>query len=134
VTVRRTILTIDRTARFLRWSPGAFDPADKDALAATSRLTFSLTRSAKTTLQIYDTTGRLIRNAWIGRALVAGPAAWTWDGRDGHRQLVPAGSYVAVLTTVSSLGTSVLRRTVIADAFLVGVDPAQPTAGSPLTL
>ena len=56
-----------------------------------------------------------------GRARSSGPRgpgaprapasrSWTWNGRDGDGALVAQGAYVARLTVVSPLGTSVLQR------------------------
>jgi spore germination protein YaaH/flagellar hook assembly protein FlgD len=127
-------VVIDRTASRLAWSPGIFFPQDGDTYAATSRLSFSLTRTATTTLKIYDRAGNYVRTAWSGRSLGAGTWSWTWDGRATDGTYVARGWYRAMLTATSSLGTMTLTRLVLADAFSVVASPLTPSAGETLTL
>src|SRR2546423_846888 len=56
-TIRDASLVVDRTAGNLAWSPSLFYPQDGDAYAATARLSFKLTRTATTTLRIYNSAG-----------------------------------------------------------------------------
>jgi spore germination protein YaaH/flagellar hook assembly protein FlgD len=132
--LRRTVVTLDRTAGFLRWSPGAFYPQDRDRLAATSRVSFRLTRLASTTLRILDGSGAVVRTAWSGRRLPAGVWGWTWDGRDASGRLVPPGRYVAQLVVGGPWGPMVLTRSVLADAFVVTLSPSAPAVGQTVTL
>jgi flagellar hook assembly protein FlgD len=131
--VERAGVTVDRTVGKLRWDPTAFLP-DADSLAEAADLSFRLTRTATTSLRIEDSAGRVVRNAWKDRARDAGTVTWTWDGRDGHRDLVAPGRYVAVLSVVSKLGASELRRTTLVDAFLAMLSTKDPAAGDTLTL
>jgi len=133
-TIRDTPLVIDRTAGSLAWSPGLFYPQDGDRVAATARVSFKLTRTATTTLRIYNADGAVVRSAWSGRSLRAGTWSWTWNGRTASGAWAPRGAYRAVLTARSYLGTTTLTRTVIADAFNVAVSPATPTGGGTVTL
>ena len=55
--VASTTVVVDRTAGFLRWARD-FYPQDGDALAPTSTLSWQLARDAKTTLRLYDASGR----------------------------------------------------------------------------
>jgi flagellar hook assembly protein FlgD len=99
---------VDRTAGFLRWSPTRFNPK-----TGSSTVTFTLTRSATTSLVIRGPNGKTVRTAWSGRAQKAGTQGFTWNGRDAANHLVAAGSYVAVLTVRSGVGTVTVQRTVI---------------------
>jgi hypothetical protein len=130
--VQRQPVTVDRTVGKLRWAPTAFLP-DGDALAEEAGLSFRLTREATMSLRIEDATRRIVRNAWKDKAGDAGTVSWTWDGRDGHRDLVAPGRYVAVLSVEGKLGASELRRTVIVDAFLVTLSTRDPAAGDTVT-
>ena len=47
----------------------------------TSSLTWTLTRTATTTLRLYDAQGSLVRTVWNGKSQAAGTRSWTWDGR-----------------------------------------------------
>jgi len=125
---------VDRTAGYLRWSLGSFDPQDGDRLLPTSRVTFRLIRGATTTLAIVDATGSVVRTAWTNRSLTAGAWGWTWNGRLASGAYAPVGGYAAVLTVVSRFGTSRLGRSVYAGAFQVTPSSTALHAGQTLTL
>ncbi len=125
---------VDRTAGWLRWGPTAFYPQDGDTLARTSKVTFRLSRTASTTLQVVDATGAVVRTAWTNRRLAAGTPGWTWDGRNGAKVFVARGTYTAVLTATSALGTTTLRRSIVVDAFSVRPSATTLTAGQVLTV
>ena len=114
-TVTRTVI-VDRTGSFLRWSRGFF-PQDADRLAPTATLTWRLARDAKTSLRLYDASGKLVRTVWTGKAQHAGNRTWTWNGRLAGGSFAPQGRYEARLTVASTLGTVVLSRAVWASAF-----------------
>ena len=124
---------VDRTAGWLRWSPGSFYPQDGDALARTAALTFRLSRSATTTLQLVDAAGTVVRTVWTNRSLAAGTVKWTWDGKAAGKFVVPA-TYTALLTTTSALGTTTLRRAILVDAFIVRLSVTTLTVGQTLTV
>jgi hypothetical protein len=42
----------------------------------------------------------------------AGTWTWSWNGRNGHRELVAPGVYTASVTATSAIGVSRLTRTV----------------------
>lgn len=125
---------VDRTAGWLRWGPSAFYPQDRDTLARTSKVTFRLSRTASTTLQVVDATGAVVRTAWTNRRLAAGTRGWTWDGRNASKAFVAPGTYTAVLTATSALGTTTLRRSIVVDAFSVRPSATTLTAGQVLTV
>jgi spore germination protein YaaH/flagellar hook assembly protein FlgD len=133
-TVVDRAIVVDRTVGFLRWSTAAFDPQDGDALAPTSRLSFRLTRAATVGLVILDANGLLVRTVWTARDLPAGTRTWTWDGRRSDGTYVAPGSYTAVLTVASSLGTTTLRRNVFAGAYIIVPSATTLRAGATLTL
>jgi hypothetical protein len=87
-------------------------------------------RSARLTLRILDASGAAIRQPWADRAFAAGTASWRWDGKTSAGAWAPQGRYVAELTAVSWLGTSVLRRPVVAGAFVVTPATLTPEAGT----
>jgi len=129
-----TPLVIDRSVGWLRWSPAAFDPQDGDRLAATAAISARVARPARVTLRILDAAGVEVRRPWSGRALPAGTAAWRWDGRTAGGAWAPQGRYVAELTAVGSLGTTILRREIHAGAFIATPSSSTPTAGSRLSV
>ncbi len=127
-------LVVDRTAGSLRWSPTAFYAEDGDRLAPTATVSVRLGRAARVTLRILDASGAEVRVAWRERATAAGTASWRWDGRAAGGAFAPAGRYVAELTAVSWLGTTVLRRPVVVGAFDAALSSSAPAAGTRLTV
>lgn len=127
-------LRVDRTAGWLRWAPPAFYPQDLDGLARTARVSFKLTRGARTTLTIAAAGGGAMRTVWSNRLQAAGTIRWTWDGRDGAKAMVPPGTYVLVLTARSAYGTTTLQRAIVVDAFAFDPLPAKVRAGQTLTI
>ena len=105
--VRSVVVTVDRSAALLRWSPGSVKRA------TSSVLSYQLARGATVSLVIRDAKGKAIRTAFGARSQRSGRQTWSWDGRDAARKVVPAGRYLAVLTVKTGLGTSTIMRTVI---------------------
>ena len=132
LTATDRIVHIDRTLGFPAWTRH-FYPQDHDALAATARISFRLARSASVTLRIVAADGRVVRTVWTGRWMRAGTKTWTWDGRITGGAFAAPGRYQAVVTARSAVGTSEVRRWVVADAFLVSA-PAKVAAGRTFTL
>ncbi len=131
--VASTFITVDRTAGFLRWT-GTFFPQDGDTLASTARLSWRLTRTATTTLALYDASGSLVRTIWSHRRLSAGTRTWTWNGRLADGSYAPQGAYTARLTVTSPYSTQTLTRTVWAAAFPAFISPATVRPGGVLTV
>jgi spore germination protein YaaH/flagellar hook assembly protein FlgD len=126
-------VVVDRTAGALRWA-GSFYPQDGDALRATSALTWTLKRAARTTLRLYDERGELVRTVWSGKAQKAGDRRWTWDGRLADGSWAPQGVYTARMSVESSLGTVVLARDVRAAGFEVTPSASSVRPGRTLTV
>jgi flagellar hook assembly protein FlgD len=133
LTTRTSGLVLDRTLSTVRWSRPAFYPQDGDGIMASARMTFSLKRSAVVTVGIYSG-ATLVRTVWSGRSLVAGSYGWTWNGRNVAGAFVARGTYQVRVTATSSLGTAVIGRTVLVDAFRVAASSKTLTAGQTLTL
>ncbi|HEY7131181.1 MAG TPA: glycosyl hydrolase family 18 protein [Candidatus Limnocylindrales bacterium] len=132
-TIRSIPVTVDRTLASLRWAPGAFFSQDGDATAARSTLSFRQARPATVSAAIYWRS-TLIRTIWANRRLPAGSHGWTWDGRSNAGLLVARGSYTVRIAATSALGTSVLTRSVLVDAFSVALPPGPIRAGRTLTI
>ena len=126
-------LVVDRTVGSFAVTPGRFAPADGDALAATTRITYRLAGPATTHLAILDPSGAEIRVAWDARAQGAGAYSWTWDGRAGDA-FVADGMYTIVLRATTALGTTEMRRSVFVGAFQVHASAPTVTAGDRLVV
>jgi hypothetical protein len=72
---------------------------------------FTLARDASTRVTVEDRFGDIQRTVSSGRRL-AGRVTVGWNGRDGRRKLVRAGSYVVHVAATSELGLSELRMPV----------------------
>lgn len=127
-------LVVDRTVGWLRWNPTAFHPQDGDRLAPTATVSVRVARAARLTLRLLDASGAVVRTAWRDREMARGTASWRWDGRTADGAWAPPGRYVAELTAVGPYGTTVLRRTVAADAFTASLSSTAPRAGSRLSV
>ncbi len=62
-------------------------------------------------VSIYQGT-TLVRRIWVDKASPAGSFNWSWNGRNGHRELLGPGTYTASITATSTIGVSRLTRTV----------------------
>ncbi len=125
---------IDRTAGFLRPTPGLFFPQDNDSLARATKVAFKLRGRATTTLLVIDAKGDVVRTAWKGRVRPAGTTAWTWDGRDGSGAMLPRGDYRLELLATAGETTQIVRRAVQMEAFAITPSSSAPTPGSQLIL
>ena len=126
-------VVVDRTAGYLRWS-GDLYPQDGDALARTATLRWTQTRTATTTLALYDVSGKAVRTVWTNRVLGAGSRTWTWDGRLADGSYAPQGAYQARLTVVSPYATTQLAATVWAAAFATSLSASTVRPGQVLSV
>ena len=68
-------------------------PVAPNPFVTRTEMSFGLTREAAVTLQLFDVTGRLVRD--FSGVYAAGEHALAWDGRDSEGRAVPAGVYFA---------------------------------------
>jgi len=78
--------------------PNPFNPS--------TAISFSLPKAGKTSLAVYDVTGRMVRELAAG-AMTAGVHSVVWDGRDSSGRAVSSGVYLARL---SMSGAAVTHR------------------------
>ena len=106
-TVLETPVLVDRTIGNITWAKTSFKPK----LRQTDRLSLELIRQATISVSIYrDST--LVRRIWVDKTMGRGTWTWSWNGRNGHRELVEPGVYTAAVTATSPIGVSRLTRTV----------------------
>ncbi|HEX2755185.1 MAG TPA: glycosyl hydrolase family 18 protein [Candidatus Limnocylindrales bacterium] len=129
--VRTVPITVDRTLSSVRWSRSAFFPQDGDALTPTAAFSFSLKRGAVVTVGIYSGS-TLVRMVCTGRSFAAGAHSWTWDGKDSHGAFVARGTYSVRVTARSWVGTSVVSRSILVDAFRIALSATSVSAGQTL--
>jgi spore germination protein YaaH/flagellar hook assembly protein FlgD len=109
-TIRTMTVRVDRTIRSVTWSLPSFVRGRQAA-----RVSFALSRAASVTIAIYSG-ATLVRRIWQDRALSAGHHGWTWNGRTSAGALLKPGTYRAVVTARSWIGSSRLTGTVIVRA------------------
>jgi spore germination protein YaaH/flagellar hook assembly protein FlgD len=132
-TIGSTVI-VNRTAGFVRWAPSSWYPQDGDALAASSVLSFRLTRTAYTTLRIYDSSGNIVRHVWSGRLQYAGTRIWRWNGRDDLGRSLPQGIYRALLISSAGGVRTYTTRTTRLAAFTITPSATRLSAGDALTV
>ncbi len=109
--IRDLTVLVDGTIRSLTWSRSSFIPA----AGQKSRVSFVLGRPATVTVSIYrgDT---LVRGIWKDRPVVAGTYGWSWNGRTASGAPLAPGTYRAVVTANSWIGSSTMTRTIVVKA------------------
>jgi flagellar hook assembly protein FlgD len=130
---RATPVRVDRTLGSVGWASAAFYPNDGDALAATARMSFRLARTATVSAGVYWRT-TLVRTIWTGRSLGAGAHTWTWNGRNDAGAFTGPGTYTLRVTARSGIGTTVLTRDILVDAYAVSLSSASVRAGQTLSI
>jgi hypothetical protein len=96
----------------LRIEPRVFTPNGDDTNDQ-ARLDFSIlqvVRPVPVRLELFDLTGRRVR-CLLDRELSSGAHYVAWDGRDDGAQMLPVGTYIALLTVESEFRSHVLSRT-----------------------
>jgi subtilisin family serine protease len=85
-------------------------PADPNPFSSETRVRYSLGATSDMSLQIFDTSGRLVRTLEACRQ-PAGQYEIRWDGRDAAARPVPAGLYLSRLQAGSEVATRKLILT-----------------------
>ena len=80
------------------------------SLATGVQLRFELNRAARSQVEIFDTSGRLVRRL-VNESLLSGAHTATWDGRSDSGRLTAPGVYFYRLTTEG--GFSASRKVVV---------------------
>lgn len=77
--------------------------------AGPARIAWTMTASARATLEVLDLGGRRVATLFDGEA-AAGEHARAWSGRDGHGRAMSPGVYLARLVTPGAVSTTRLVR------------------------
>lgn len=117
------------TVKSLSQSRRTIFSADKDKLAQSTRVGFTLLRKARVTWVIRDSAGRSVATHVGGAFLSKGKHAWTWAGRDQKGRYVKAGMYHAIITARTPAGTVRITRTIRVGAFRIETSDATPGRG-----
>jgi flagellar hook assembly protein FlgD len=111
-----------------------FYPQDRDSLAPTTTLSFTLARPMTVTWTLRDAAARIVDTHLSATPLPAGTQSWTFDGRRSDGTMLPPGRYLSYVT--ASDGSVVVAQSVAfeADAFLVKPSDATPGRGQTITV
>ncbi len=129
---RDVAVRMDRTVRAASQTPARFYPHDGDRLARSTKVSWTLARTASVSIQVLRGS-TVVRSVKAGTR-TAGSHGWTWDGRDGGGAVVERGWYTVRLTAVSWAGTTVHSTRVLADAFGVALSATERRPGQTLTV
>ena len=109
--VQQVPVLVDRTIADITWARKTFKPR----LQEKNTIEVELIRPAIVSVSIYS--GKtLVRRALVDQPLPKGAWTWSWNGLNGHKDLVEPGVYTATVTTTSWVGVSRLTRTVTVTA------------------
>jgi flagellar hook assembly protein FlgD len=113
---------------------GLFYPQDGDALAPTSAVTFRLLTAARVSIDIVNVNGDVVRRVWADRAVAAGNASWSWNGRLANGAWAPRGTYRLLVRASNGEQAATGVATVIADAYRTVTSTTSPARGSVFTI
>ena len=129
----RTVSLVAALSRVTSSVP-VFYPQDRDSLAPSTTLSFTLARPMTVTWTLRDAAGRIVDTHLAAAALPAGSQSWVFDGRRSDGTMLPAGRYLSYVTARD--GSVVVSQSVSfeADAFLVKPSDATPGRGQTITV
>lgn len=115
-------------------SASVFYPQDRDSLAPTTTLSFTLTRPMTVTWTLRDAAAKVIDTHLAATQLPAGTQTWVFDGRRSDGSMLSPGRYLSYVT--ASDGTVVVAQFVSfeADAFLIQPTDVTPARGQTITV
>ena len=115
-------------------SAAVFYPQDRDSLASTTTLSFTLARPMTVTWTLRDAAARVIDTHLAATPLPAGTQTWVFDGRRSDGTMLQPGRYLSYVTARD--GSVVVAQSVPfeADAFLIKPSDATPGRGQTITV
>jgi flagellar hook assembly protein FlgD len=115
-------------------SASVFYPQDRDSLAPTTTLSFTLTRPMTVTWTLRDAAARVVDTHLSATPLPAGTQSWVFDGRRSDGSMLPPGRYLSYVT--ASDGAVVVAQSVSfeADAFLIKPSDVTPGRGQTIVV
>jgi flagellar hook assembly protein FlgD len=111
-----------------------FYPQDRDSMASSTTLSFTLARPMTVTWTLRDAAGKVVDTHLAATTLPAGTQTWTFDGRRSDGSMLPPGRYLSYVT--ASDGSIAVSQSVPfeADAFLIKPSDATPGRGQTITV
>ncbi len=127
-------VTLVAALRSVLTSRTLFFPNDRDALAPTTKLQFTLARPMTVTWTVRDASGQVVITHLAGSASPAGSYSWVFDGRRPDGTMLPRGRYTSNVTATD--GTLAATQSVAfeADAFTIAPSDTTPGRGQSITV
>ncbi|HEU0243588.1 MAG TPA: FlgD immunoglobulin-like domain containing protein, partial [Candidatus Limnocylindrales bacterium] len=111
-----------------------FYPQDGDTLAPRTKATWTMVAPATVTVTVRNAAGDVVRTAYADRALAAGAASWTWNGKLDDGTFAPRGTYRITVRATNGTQGSTQSATVLADAFKLTTSVTTAVRGKSLTI
>ena len=129
----RTVNLVAALSRVATSVP-VFYPQDRDALAPSTTLSFTLARPMTVSWTLRDVAAHVIDTHLATTVLPAGTQTWVFDGRRSDGTMLPPGRYLSYVT--ASDGSVVVAQSVAfeADAFLIKPSDLTPGRGQTITI
>jgi flagellar hook assembly protein FlgD len=132
-TADRTV-TVVGALRSVRTSSTMFFPNDKDTLAPTTKLTFTLNRSMTVTWSVLDAHGTPVITRLSRFAKPAGTQYWVFDGRRADSTMLPRGHYTSSVTATDGIVSATQTVGFDLEAFAIKPSDPTPARGESITL
>jgi flagellar hook assembly protein FlgD len=129
-------LTVDVYAalKALLRTPTQFFPQDADTLAPRTKATWTMLAPAAVTVTVRNAAGDVIRTAYADKALAAGAASWTWNGKLDDGTFAPRGTYRITVRATNGTQGAGQAASVVADAFKLTTSVRTAKRGTSLTI
>jgi flagellar hook assembly protein FlgD len=127
VDVYRALSTLART-------PAQFFPQDADTLTPKAKATWTLLAPATVTVEVRNASGAVVRTAYTDRALAAGAATWSWNGKKDDGTFAARGRYRIVVRATNGEQVATQSVSVLADAFKLTTSVTTAVRGKSMTI
>jgi flagellar hook assembly protein FlgD len=127
-------LRVNNLLGFVGSSSLLFFPQDLDRLAATTTLSFRVTRPATVNWTIRDASNQVVATRFPGTAVGAGSQAWVFNGRRDNDTMLPTGVYTSVVTATDGAVTISQAKAFEMNAFFIRPSTTSLRRGTRLTV
>lgn len=115
-------------------SKSIFFPQDKDTLAPTTKLQFTLQRPMKVTWTLRNSAGATVITRLNGSNKAAGPWTWVFDGKAPDGTMLPRGRYTSYVLATDGTYTVTQSVSFDSDAFRITPSDTTPGRGQSITV
>ena len=115
-------------------SRALFFPQDRDRLAPTTTLQYTLARPMTVTWTLRDAAGRIVITRLSEVAQAAGTYSWVFDGRRPDGSMLPRGRYVSHVVATDGVLLAAQAVGFEADAFTMKTSDSTPGRGQKITV